>query len=266
MTKLRLDVLLVERGLAESRSKAQALIMAGKVEVNSQVVTKVGTTILSEAVLTIKHDLPYVGRGGLKLAAALDTFAIDPHGAICADVGASTGGFTDVLLQHGASRVYAIDVGYGQLAWSLRQDERVVVMERTNVRYVNVLPDPINLVVIDVSFISLALILPPIITWLSTPAAIIALIKPQFEAGRHQVGKKGVIRDEAVHREVLEKMVVLGSHLGLTLLGLRPSPITGATGNREFLIHWGWQTPQASADALILIENCMLTQDGSSMV
>jgi len=257
VTKLRLDVLLVEKGLAESRSKAQALIMAGKVAVDDQIITKVGTSVFPDVQLSLKHDLPYVSRGGLKLAAALETFAVNPEGFVCADVGASTGGFTDVLLQQGAKRVYAIDVGYGQLAWSLRQDERVVVMERVNARYLTSLPELVNLVVIDASFISLALILPPILNWLTQPASIVALVKPQFEAGRHQVGKKGIVRDEAVHREVLEKMLLVARDLGLAVLAMRPSPIMGATGNREFLIHLGWQTEREAADLPLMIEQCL---------
>ena len=188
MAKVRLDVLLTEKGLAETRSKAQALIMAGKVRVEGQVVTKAGTKTSVEAEVTLVDDLPYVSRGGLKLAAALDAFEIDPNGAICADVGVSTGGFTDVLLQRGATRIYAIDVGYGQLAWSLRQDERVVVMERTNARHLEVLPELIDLVTIDVSFISLRLIFPAVVKWLKPSAVGVALVKPLFEAGKDKVG------------------------------------------------------------------------------
>jgi 23S rRNA (cytidine1920-2'-O)/16S rRNA (cytidine1409-2'-O)-methyltransferase len=254
---IRLDVLLAKRGLAESRSKAQALIMAGKVRVNGQVMAKVGTQVSTEADISIESDLPYVSRGGLKLAAALDAFHIDPSGAICADVGVSTGGFTDVLLQRGAARVYAIDVGYGQLAWKLRQNERVVVMERTNARYLETLPEPINLVTIDASFISLKLLLPRVIKWLKQPGLIIALVKPQFEASKTQVGKGGVVRDRAVHRQVLENTVSYAQALDLTVLGLIPSPITGPAGNYEFLICFGWQTAWPAVDINLVIEDCL---------
>jgi 23S rRNA (cytidine1920-2'-O)/16S rRNA (cytidine1409-2'-O)-methyltransferase len=179
--------------LAESRNRAQALIIAGKVRVDDRVMSKPGTQVSTEAVIAVEQDSLYVSRGGLKLAAALDAFELDPTGVICADVGASTGGFTDVLLQRGAVRVYAIDVGYGQLAWKLRQDERVVVMERTNARYLESLPEPVSLVTVDASFISKKLILPVAKKWLATPGHIVALIKPQFEAGRGQVGKGGVV-------------------------------------------------------------------------
>lgn len=257
MSKIRLDVLLIERGLAPTRNKAQALIMAGKVRVEGQVVTKAGTKILADAAVELKSDLPYVSRGGLKLAAALDAFGIEPHQAICADVGASTGGFTDVLLQRGAQRVYAIDVGYGQLAWTLRQDTSVVVMERTNARYLNALPEPVDLVTIDASFISLRLIFPAVIKWLNAPARVIALVKPQFEAGRDQVGKGGVVRDQAVHRHVLETVIADAGVSGLQILGLIPSPITGPAGNREFLIFFGWYLSQPPFAIEAAIEACL---------
>lgn len=242
MAKVRLDNLLVERGLLESRSKARALIMAGKVRVEGQVVVKAGVQVSPEAKVTVESDPPYVSRGGVKLAAALDEFKIDPAGAVCADVGASTGGFTDALLQWGARRVYAIDVGYGQLAWKLRQDERVIVMERTNARYLEALPDPIDLVTIDASFISLKLLLPAVIKWIAAPAQLVVLVKPQFEAGREQVGKGGVVREAGVHRQVLAQNVAYAQQLGLEILGLMPSPITGPAGNHEFLLYLGWQT------------------------
>lgn len=259
MAKIRLDILLTEKGLAESRSKAQALIMAGKVRVEGQVVTKAGTQISPEAKIEIEEALPYVSRGGLKLVAALDAFEIDPTGAICADVGASTGGFTDLLLQRGASRVYAIDVGYGQFAWKLRQDERVIVMERTNARYVETLPEPIDLVTIDVSFISLHLILPAVIKWLASPGAIVALVKPQFEAGKGQVGKGGVVREKSVHRQVLQNVTTWAADLGLTILGLIPSPLTGPAGNHEFLLSLGWKTPPSSIDVETAIDDSLKT-------
>jgi 23S rRNA (cytidine1920-2'-O)/16S rRNA (cytidine1409-2'-O)-methyltransferase len=233
--------------------------MAGKVQVEGQVVTKAGTQIPADAAVELKSDLPYVSRGGLKLAAALDAFDIEPHRAICADVGASTGGFTDVLLQSGAQRVYAIDVGYGQLAWTLRQNASVVVLERTNARYLNALPEPVDLVTIDASFISLKLILPAVVKWLNSPARVIALAKPQFEAGKDQVGKGGVVRDQAVHRQVLETVIADAGQIGLELLGLTPSPITGSAGNREFLIYFGWHLSQPPFDLEAVIEACLVT-------
>ncbi len=239
--KSRLDVLLVEKGLTESRNQARALIMAGRVQVDQQVVSKVGTPVSTEAEIRIEQPLQYVGRGGLKLVGALDSFQFDPSGAVCADVGASTGGFTDVLLQRGASRVYAIDVGYGQLAWKLRQDERVVVKERINARYLQNLPELVDLVTIDVSFISLSLILPVVTGWLKSPAHVVALVKPQFEAQKNQVGKKGIVRDKAVHEQVLAKITACAEQLHFTVLGIIPSPITGSTGNQEFLICLGWK-------------------------
>jgi 23S rRNA (cytidine1920-2'-O)/16S rRNA (cytidine1409-2'-O)-methyltransferase len=257
MAKVRLDVLLTEKGLSESRSKAQALIMAGRVRVDGRVVTKAGMQTFTEADISIESNLPYVSRGGLKLAAALDAFEIDPKDAICADVGASTGGFSDVLLQRGGARVYAIDVGYGQLAWKLRQDERIIVMERTNARYLEALPELVNLVTIDVSFISLKLILPVVVKWLTSPASIVALVKPQFEAGRAQVNKGGVVRDRAVHRQVLEEVAAYAVQTDLTVLGLIPSPITGPAGNREFLLYLEWQTDSPPADVNTEIENCL---------
>lgn len=261
MVKIRLDVLLTEKGLAESRNKARALIMAGKVRVDGQVVTKAGTQMSPEAKIEIEQALPYVSRGGLKLVAALDAFGIDPAGAICADVGASTGGFTDLLLQRGASRVYAIDVGYGQFAWKLRQDERVVVMERTNARYVETLPEPIDLVTIDVSFISLNLILPAVIKWLGSPAVIVALVKPQFEAGKAQVGKGGVVREKGIHRQVLHNVTAWAADLGLSILGLIPSPLTGPAGNHEFLLYLGWKTSQSPLDIEAAIEDSLNVLD-----
>jgi len=235
--KVRLDHLLVQRGLAESRSQAQALVLAGEVYVGGQLALKPGAQVHDEAQVEVRERLPYVSRGGLKLAAALDSFQVSVQGAVCADVGASTGGFTDCLLQRGAARVYAVDVGYGQLAWQLRRDERVVVMERTNVRYVETLPEPVQLVTMDASFISLGLLLPPVVGWLEPGADVIPLVKPQFEAGRGQVGKGGVVRDPAVHRQVLEKVAGYATGLGLAVLGVIRSPITGPAGNVEFLMH-----------------------------
>ncbi|MGQ9682110.1 MAG: TlyA family RNA methyltransferase [Anaerolineae bacterium] len=237
MAKERLDQLLVERGFAESRARAQALIIAGQVRVNGQVVDKPGTQVLAQDDITVEAQTPFVSRGGCKLAAGLDAFGIAPQGLVAADVGASTGGFTDCLLQRGATKVYAIDVGYGQLAWGLRQDPRVVVMERTNVRYLERLPEPVDLVTIDVSFISLALVLPVVARWLKPHGDIVALVKPQFEVGKGEVGRGGVVRRPEQHRVVLERMAALGHGLGLHPQGLIASPVLGPAGNREFLMH-----------------------------
>ncbi len=234
--KERLDKLLVARGLVPTRSKAQGVILAGEVLVDGARMDKPGTAVPLEATIELKAQLPYVGRGGFKLAGALETFALDVTGAICADVGACTGGFTDVMLQNGAARVYAIDVGYGQLDWSLRQDKRVIVLERTNARYLESLDEPVNFVAIDVSFISLRLILPAVKKWLTSNANIVALIKPQFEAGPKQVGRGGIVKDTAVHRAVLETLMHwFGAH-GFGVQGLTTSPVTGAEGNVEFLV------------------------------
>lgn len=257
MTKVRLDILLVNKGLAESRSKAQALIMAGKVRVDDQVATKAGMAIPVEATVTVDDEMPYVSRGGLKLAAALDSFNINPQRCVCADVGASTGGFTDALLQRGAAKVYAIDVGYGQLAWKLRQDKRVTVMERTNARHLDSLPEPIDIATIDASFISLKLILPAVINWLNSPALVIALVKPQFEAGRSQVGKGGVVRDPETHRQVLLSIADYASQVNFSVSGLIPSPITGPAGNYEFLLYLGWQTGRPLIDIDQTVEHCL---------
>lgn len=233
--KTRIDTLLVERDLASSRSKAQRLIMANQVTVNGQQVTKPGTRVDANAEIAIAASLPYVSRGGLKLEKALDVFAVDVTGLTVADVGASTGGFTDCLLQRGARRVYAIDVGYGQLAWELRQDPRVVVMERTNARLLDSLPEQVDLATVDASFISLTLLLPRIAAWLQPEGLIISLIKPQFEAGKHQVGKGGVVRDPNIHRQVLEHTLTWAAQNSLPPCGLVCSPIQGPSGNVEFL-------------------------------
>jgi len=232
-----LDLLLVQRGLAESRERAQALIRAGQVLVDDQVADKPGRRVPSNAALRLRSRLPYVSRGGLKLEAALNAFGLDVAGWVVADVGASTGGFTDCLLQRGAARVYAIDVGYGQLAWKLRRDPRVVVMERTNIRFLESLPEPVDLATVDVSFIGLELVLPAVMRLLKPQGQIVALVKPQFEAGRRQVGKGGVVRDPAVHRQVLTRLIEWAVEHGLRVLGLIPSPITGPRGNVEFLLH-----------------------------
>jgi len=236
-TKKRLDVLLVERGLAETRERAQALILAGDVTVGERVIDKAGTPVDPSAEIEVRAPLPYVSRGGYKLAGALDAFGVNPAGCVCADIGASTGGFTDVLLQRGAAKVYAIDVGYGQLAWKLRQDPRVVVMDRVNARHLKQLPEPVDLVVIDVSFISLEPILRAALSFLKAQGEIIALIKPQFEAGREQVGRGGIVRDPAVHRAVVEKISRFAETIDLEPLNVIESPIKGTEGNTEFLIH-----------------------------
>jgi 23S rRNA (cytidine1920-2'-O)/16S rRNA (cytidine1409-2'-O)-methyltransferase len=235
--KKRLDVLLVERGLVETRQRAQALILAGEVRVADRIVDKVGTPIADDAEISIRASLQYVGRGGFKLAGALDAFALEPREKICADIGASTGGFTDCLLQRGAARVYAIDVGYGQLAWKLRNDPRVIVMDRVNIRLFDALPEPIDLAVMDVSFISLSLVFPVARRLLNPRGEIISLVKPQFEAGRGQVGKGGIVRDARVHRAVLEKIVRDARANDLRVRGICRSPITGADGNVEFFIY-----------------------------
>ena len=234
--KVRLDSLLVDRGLVDSREQGRRLILAGEVTVDGQRVDKPGTRVPAGAQLEVRQPPPYVSRGGFKLAAALDEFDQPIGGLVAADVGASTGGFTDCLLQRGAARVYAIDVGYGQLDWRLRQDPRVVVMERTNARHLGSLPEPVDLVVIDVSFISLKLVVPPARGWLRPGGAIVALIKPQFEAGRRQVGKGGVVRDPAVHRAVLADLAGWAEREGLGPRDLIPSPVKGPAGNVEFLL------------------------------
>ncbi|MDY6874620.1 MAG: TlyA family RNA methyltransferase [Chloroflexota bacterium] len=246
-SKKRLDVLLVERNLAESRAQAQRLIRAGLVRVVGQVADKPGTQVATNVEITLQACPRFVSRGGDKLEAALVRFGLDVTGMVAADVGASTGGFTDCLLQHGACRVYAIDVGYGQLAWRLRNDRRVVVMERTNARYLEDLPEPVDMVTADVSFISLGLILPMVVRWFTSSSSppveggkgrVVALIKPQFEAGRREVGKGGVVRDLEVHRRVLERVLSIAAELGLVLCGLMPSPLRGPAGNVEFLAWW----------------------------
>jgi 23S rRNA (cytidine1920-2'-O)/16S rRNA (cytidine1409-2'-O)-methyltransferase len=259
MAKIRLDHLLVQRGLVESREKGQRLIMAGEVLVNDQVVDKPGQPVPADSVVRIKEPLPYVSRGGFKLAAALDRFPIPIENAICADVGASTGGFTDCLLQRGAARVYAIDVGYGQLNWKLQTDPRVVIMDRTNARYVESMPEPIDVAVVDASFISLRLILPAVLKWMQTEANgagahVVALIKPQFEAGRDKVGPGGVVRDPAIHAEVLRTMWETVSAIGFSPIDLIRSPIEGPAGNIEFLawLRPGQHEPANSIDQLIL--------------
>ena len=239
--KKRLDVLLVERLYADTRTKAQAIIMSGNVYVNGQKADKPGMSFEETVDIEVRGAVcPYVSRGGLKLEKALRDFGVDVNGFVCSDSGASTGGFTDCLLQQGASKVFAIDVGYGQLDWKIRSDPRVVVMERTNVRYVTPeqLGEPLDLSVIDVSFISLNIVLPVIKTFLKPGAGqVLCLIKPQFEAGKDKVGKKGVVREPATHQEVLDNFVALADQLGFRILGLTFSPVKGPEGNIEFLGH-----------------------------
>ena len=238
--KERLDVLLVKRNLAESREKAKAVIMSGNVFVDGQREDKAGTTFSPEVSIEVKgHTLPYVSRGGLKLEKALAVFDVNVKDKVCTDVGSSTGGFTDCMLQNGASKVYAIDVGRGQLDWKLRQDPRVICMEKTNIRYVTPedIGEPIDFSSIDVSFISLTKVLEPIRNYLKEDGEIVALIKPQFEAGREKVGKKGVVRDRAVHREVIQKVADYAQYIGFGVMELDYSPIRGPEGNIEYLIH-----------------------------
>jgi len=266
MPKVRLDMLLVERGLAESRAKAQALIMAGQVRVADQVALKPATAVDASATLTVDSGPRFVSRGGEKLDAALEAFAIDVNGLVCADVGASTGGFTDCLLQHGAAKVYAIDVGKGILHWKLRNDKRVVVMEETNARFVESLPQPVGLVTVDASFISLKILLPVVKKWISPsppsplPAGegrrgegeIIALIKPQFEAGKKDVARgDGVIRDPEIHRQVLLDVLGFAQKEEFGIRGLIKSPLLGPKGNAEFLVWLEQQGTDADIPALV---------------
>ena len=236
---MRLDKLLVERGLTSSRQRAEALILAAQVSVDGRVLTKSGQQVGADADITVLGpDHPYVSRGGIKLAHAIEVFGTTVEGMVAMDVGASTGGFTDCLLQHGARRVYSIDVGYGQLAWKLRQDPRVVVVERQNIRYLQRerIPEEIDLVTVDASFISLKLVLPAVLPFLVSNGRIIALIKPQFEAGREHVGKKGVVRDPEIHAKVCREIRLICEQLMLAVDGIEPSPILGPEGNREFLL------------------------------
>ena len=240
MKKGRLDQLVFDRGLTDSRERAKTSIMAGLVFVNGQRCDKPGTPVAEDAQIELRGDaIPYVSRGGLKLEKALKVFNFDPSGIVCADCGASTGGFTDVLLQHGAQKVYAVDVGYGQLAWKLRNDGRVVSLERTNLRYVTKeqIPEELDLAVMDLSFISVRLVLPAVKALLRPEADIVCLIKPQFEAGREEVGKKGVVRDSAVHEEVVRSVLAFAPTIGLSVMGLDFSPIKGPEGNIEYICH-----------------------------
>ena len=240
MKKVRLDQLIFEMGFVQSRERAKTTIMAGNVFVDGQRVDKPGTAVDPEKKIEVRGEpLPYVSRGGFKLEKALKVFPVDPTDCVCIDCGASTGGFTDVLLQNGAKKVYAVDVGYGQLAWKLRSDERVVNMERTNVRYISdeQIPEKLDLAVMDLAFISIELVIPAVRELLKENGDILCLIKPQFEAGKDKVGKKGVVRDSAVHLEVLERFLAFAPDAGFTVMGLSFSPIRGPEGNIEYL---GW--------------------------
>lgn len=250
MPKRRLDVLLVDRGLVPSRERARALILAGDVLVDGHPVTKAGTGVDDAVEIRLKTpDHPYVSRGGLKLAHALDTFGLNPAGQTALDIGASTGGFTDVLLQRGAARVVALDVGHNQLDWKIRSDPRVVVIEGANARHLTPADLPaatrqFDLITIDVSFISLRHILPVTPALLTPGGSVVALVKPQFEAGREEVGKGGIVRDPAVHTRVIDDIVAAAAQVGLVQRGLTPSPIAGAEGNREFLL---WLCPSPAS-------------------
>lgn len=245
MSKKRLDVLVTELGFAESRQKAQAIIMSGLVFVDGKRIDKCGMSVPEDANIEVHGKvMKYVSRGGLKLEKAMATWPIDLHGTTCMDCGASTGGFTDCMLQNGAAKVYAVDVGYGQLDWKLRSDERVICMERTNARYLTKeqIPEDLDFISIDVSFISLGLILPALRPLMAKNGQIVCLIKPQFEAGKGKVGKKGVVRDPAVHLEVLEQFLTHAAASDLTILGMTFSPIRGPEGNIEYL---GWLSAEA---------------------
>jgi len=256
--KQRLDVLLTEKNFFDSRARAKAMIMAGKILVDGQKIDKAGTLIPDTAQIRILgEDLPFVSRGGLKLQKALDVFAIDLCGKIAADIGASTGGFTDCMLQHGAAKVYAIDVGYGQLAWKLRQDERVVNMERTNIRNVTRenFSDELDFASIDVAFISLEKVLPVAFDVLKDSGEVVALIKPQFEAGREHVGKHGVIRDKKIHAAVIEKILHFATDIGFGVCGLDFSPVKGPEGNIEYLAYLGKNISAADVEIFSVVNS-----------
>ena len=240
MKKERLDKLLTVRGIAQSRERARARIMTGNVMVNHSPVDKPGTLVPLDALIEVRgEDIPYVSRGGLKLEAAIQAFGIDVNGLDCMDIGASTGGFTDCLLQKGARKVYAVDVGYGQLAWKLRQDSRVIAIERTNIRHLrdDLIPHQLDLATIDVSFISLRIVVPTVLKFLKIPSVIIALVKPQFEVGKGLVGKGGVVKNPEHHEMVIRELTEFFTSLDLSFLGVTPSPVLGPKGNREFVMH-----------------------------
>lgn len=263
--KERLDVLLVKRNLAESREKAKAIIMAGSVFVDGEREDKAGSSFPVDVRIEVKgHALPYVSRGGLKLEKALANFDVTVEGKVCTDVGSSTGGFTDCMLQNGAVKVFAIDVGRGQLDWKLRQDERVVCMEKTNIRYVTPedIGEPVDFSSIDVSFISLTKVLGPIRGYLRSEGEIVALIKPQFEAGREKVGKKGVVREKSTHHEVIEKVAQYANSIGFEVLNIDFSPIKGPEGNIEYLIHLRkceGEAPAIAVDLVTVVERAFET-------
>lgn len=264
MKKVRLDQLVFDLGYTDSRERAKTTIMSGHVFVNGQRADKPGMPVAPDAAVEVRGDaLPFVSRGGFKLDKALKVFPVDPDGKVCIDCGASTGGFTDVLLQHGAARVYAVDVGYGQLAWKLRNDERVINLERTNLRYVTEeqIPEPVDLAVMDVSFISIKLVLPAVKRLLKSDADLICLIKPQFEAGREEVGKKGVVRDERVHKEVVNGILQFAPTVGLSVMGLDFSPVKGPEGNIEYICYMknGEHTaPAPDVDAVVSASHSVL--------
>ena len=262
MKKKRIDLLLVERGLAESRNRAQRLVMAGEVRVDGEMVHKSSMQVSEDARVEVKQRPKYVSRGGYKLAAAIEAFQVSAVDKVCADVGASTGGFTDCLLQNGAVKVYAIDVGYGLLHWGLRQDDRVVVMERTNARYLDALPEQVDLVTIDASFISLGLILPAVRGWFAgSGGQTIALIKPQFEAGRKAAAvHAGVIKDDSVHKQVLEETLTKAKDIGFFPFGLIPSPILGPKGNVEFLVDLRLKSPVVPVDFDEMISQALMNK------
>ena len=257
--KIRLDQYLVQHGLIQSRERAKAMIMSGVVFVNEQKVDKAGEMIKEDAKVEVRgHDIGYVSRGGLKLEKAMAEFPIELNGCICGDIGASTGGFTDCMLQNGASKVYAVDVGYGQFAWKLRTDERVVCMEKTNIRYVTPedIGEPLDFASVDVSFISLSKVLPAARELLKDGGEMVCLIKPQFEAGREKVGKKGVVRDPKVHLEVIQTVLQTAMDLGFSILDLEYSPIKGPEGNIEYLVHLkksqeGENSAEVNAEAVV---------------
>lgn len=257
MKKQRLDQLVFDLGLTESRERAKTTIMSGQIFVNGQRADKPGMSVDPDAQIELRGEtMPFVSRGGYKLDKGLKVFPVSPEGKICIDCGASTGGFTDVLLQHGASKVYSVDVGYGQLAWKLRNDERVINLERTNLRYIDsqLIPDKIELAVMDVSFISVKLVLPAVKALMTDGADYICLIKPQFEAGREKVGKKGVVRDASVHKEVVESVLSFAESIGFSVMGLDYSPIKGPEGNIEYICHLkngSFQSEPLDIDAVI---------------
>lgn len=256
MAKMRLDMLLVEGGYFPSRAQAQTAIMSRRVSVNGQIVDKAGTQVEPNSAISVSgSEQPFVSRGGLKLAKAVKSFNIDMNGLVMADIGASTGGFTDCALQNGAARVYAVDVGYGQLAWKLRQDDRVVVLEKTNARYLTEeqIPEPLDIITIDASFIALSKLFPALFGLLKDEGQLVALIKPQFEAGRDKVGKKGVVRDHAVHREVIENVLAAAKEIGFVPQGLDFSPIKGPEGNIEYLLWLKKQGEEAPLDVAAVV-------------